>query len=158
MTQSVYNLGGKSFVAGENLIANRRVKVKSGTTTIPLEVVHADAGEAYIGLTASNEKEGDAITVEMKTCLVVAAAAFSIGATLYGDADGKVSGTSSGAAQFIALEEATADGDIVEAVRLKVAFTTASAVSIADADTHTDETTVEGALAELYARIEALEA
>ena len=158
MNQSVYNKGGRAFIAGEDLLASRRVKVEAGTTSVPPEVVYADAGEAYIGLTASNEKDGDAITVEVDTCLVVAADAFSIGVTLYGAADGKVSDTSSGTAQFIALEEATADGDVVEAVKLQTASTTAATVSIADAGTHTDETTVEAALAEIYTRIEALEA
>lgn len=150
MTQSTYNLGGRAFTAGEDLLANRRVKVESGTVTVPPEVVYADAGEAYIGLTASNEKDGDVITVEVETCLVVAADSFSIGATLYGAADGKVSDTSNGTAQFIALEAATADGDVIEAVKLQTASTTAALVSIADAGGFTSTSTVEAALAEIY--------
>lgn len=150
MTQSTYNMGGRAFTAGEDLIAARRVKVESGTVTVPPEVVYADAGEAYIGLTASNEKDGDVITVEVETCLVVAADSFSIGATLYGAADGKVSDTSSGTAQFIAIEAATADGDVVEAVKLQTASTTAALVSIADAGEFTSAATVEAAIAEIY--------
>ncbi len=118
MTQSVYNEGGKAFTCGEDLLVNRRVKIEPGTVTIPPEVIYADAGEAYAGITMSNEADGDKISVIVRTYLVVAADAFAVNATLYGAADGKVSDTSSGTAQFVALEAATADGDVVEAVRL----------------------------------------
>jgi len=114
--QSVYNEGGKTFTCGEDLLVNRRVKISTGTTTTPPEVIYADAGEAYAGITLSNEASGDKISVNVRTYLVVAAAAFAVNATLYGADDGKVSGTESGTAQFIALEAATADGDVVEAV------------------------------------------
>lgn len=117
MGQSTYNMGGKTFIAGENLLANRRVKIATGTTTVPPEVVYADAGEYGIGLTQTNEKAGDPIVVAAKTELVVAAEAFSVGAALYGAIDGKVADTVSGEQQYTALEAATADGDVVEAVK-----------------------------------------
>ena len=43
--------GARTFINGEaaRIEAYRRVKVKSGTTTTPPEVVYADAGEAAIG-------------------------------------------------------------------------------------------------------------
>lgn len=116
MNQSVYNMGARTFIAGEDLMANRRVKIKSGTTTVPPEVEYADAGEHGIGLTKSNEKAGAAIVIGVKTELVVAADAFAVGAALYGAAEGKVSDTVSGEQQYIALEAATADGDVVEAM------------------------------------------
>ena len=150
MGQSVYNIGSRTFTAGEDLLVNRRVKIESGTTTSPPEVVYADAGEAYVGITMSNVSDGDSVAVQVRTFLVVAADAFSIGATLYGAADGKVSDTSSGTAQFIAMEAATAGGDIVEAVGLQTASTTAGTVSIADVGAFTSAATVEAALAEIY--------
>jgi hypothetical protein len=153
MAQSTYNIGSRTFTAGEDLLVNRRVKIESGTTTRPPEVVYADAGEAYVGLTMSNVSDGDAVAVEVRTFLAVAADTFSIGATLYGAADGKVSDTSSGTAQFIALEAATAAGDIVEVVCLQTASTTAATVSIADTGAFTDAATVEAALAEIYQHI-----
>lgn len=118
MGQSTYNMGGKTFIAGEDLFANRRVKIKSGTITMPPEIVYADAGEESIGLTCTTEKTGADIVVEGRTYLVVTDDALSIGATLYGAADGKVGDTVLGDPQFIALEAATADGDIIEAVKV----------------------------------------
>ena len=153
MGQSVYNIGARTFQAGEDLEANRRVKVETGTTTTPPEVVYADAGEAYIGLTMSKESDGDAIAVQVRTYLAVAADTFSIAATLYGAADGKVSDSSNGTAQFVALEAATAAGDIVEVASIDMVSTTAGTVSIADSGTFTATATVEAALAEIYQHI-----
>lgn len=147
---STYNIGARTFTCGEDLEKFRRVKIESGTTTSPPEVVYADAGEAYLGLTMSAESDGDPIAVEVRTYLAMAADTFSIGATLYGAADGKVSDTSSGTAQFIALEAATAAGDIVEIAEIQTASTTAGTVSVADADGFTATATVEAALAEIY--------
>ena len=150
---STYNIGSRAFTCYEDLEKWRRVKIKSGTTEVPPGVHYADAGEAYIGLTMSKEDEGDVVAVETRTYLAMAADTFSIGATLYGAADGKVSDTSIGTAQFIALEAATAAGDVVEVVELQTASTTAATVSFADAALATDEETVEAALAEIYQHI-----
>lgn len=158
MPQSVYNIGARTFTAGEALLANRRVGIKSGTTTVPPEVEYVDAGAAYIGLTMSNEAAGDPIAVQCSTYLVVAKEAFALGATLYGGDDGKVQDTSSGTAQFIALEAATAENDVVEAVMLQTASTTAATVSIADSGSFTAATTVEAALAEVYQHIKSTKA
>jgi hypothetical protein len=119
MTQSVWNEGPKAFTAGEDLLVNRRVKVESGTTTTPPEIVYADAGESFIGTTLVDAEDGDRnVTVLVRTQLVVAAEAFAINAVLYGAADGKVADTESGEQQFLALEAATADGDVIEAVMM----------------------------------------
>lgn len=150
---SVYNIGNRTFQAGEDLEENRRVKIESGTTTQPPEVIYADAGEAYLGLTMAAADDGESVAVQVRTYLAVAADTFSIGATLYGAADGKVSDTSSGTAQFIALEAATAAGDIVEVATIDMVSTTAATVSILDTDEFTDTATVEAALAEIYQHI-----
>lgn len=120
MTQSVYVEGAKTFIAGEALIANRRVKLKSGSPTKPIEVIYAGAGEVGIGFTCANAKSGDPVAVmpimKTGTFFAEAAGAFAAEADLYGADDGKVDDVVSGSVQFKALEAATAAGDIVEII------------------------------------------
>lgn len=155
--QAKYTTGPVTFQAGEDLAQYRRVKLESGSTTTPLEVVYADAGEDFIGITMDNAKDGDLIAVaplcREGTFLVVAADAFSAEADIYGADDGKVSDTSSGTAYFKALEAATAAGDIIEVILHPGVSTTAASVSIADAGAYTSTATVEAALQEIYAHL-----
>lgn len=150
----MYNEGIRAYTAGEALAAHRRVKIESGTTTTPPEVVYADAGEQHIGVTEYAVADGDLVSIKMRTypgtVEIEGADAFSIGAILYGAADGKISDTSSGSAIGIAHEACTAAGDILEMVPFAVLSTTAGTVSIADAGAFTSETTVEAALQEIY--------
>jgi hypothetical protein len=156
--QSVYTQGARTFTAGEDLEEYRRVKIESGTITSPPEVVYADAGEAAVGITMAPADDGDSIAVNLLskdgTFLAEAADSFSIGAVLYGAADGKVSDTSSGTSQFKALEAATAAGDIIEVVLNPAVSTTAATVSVADSGGLTDNTTVEAVLAEILQHIQ----
>ena len=151
------NEGILTFTAGEALAAKRRVKIKSGTTTTPPEVVYADAGEQHIGITEYAVASAATVAVRPRTANgsqeASAAGAFAVGATLYGAADGKVDDAASGTAIGIAVEAATAAGDIVEVMDFTVISTTAATVSIADAGGHTSETDVEGATQELYQHI-----
>ena len=147
-----------TFTAGEALLPKRRVKVESGTATDPVEVVYADAGEQHIGTTGNESTaDGAAVSVQPMTATGTfegtAADAFSRGATLYGAADGKISDTSSGSAIGVALEAATADGDVVQWISFAVLSTTAATVSYADAGGQTAAVTVEAALAEVYTDI-----
>ena len=107
------NIGIKTLRAGEALEAYRRVKLDSSG-----DAVYADAGEEFIGFTTSKVADAELVSIALRsaarTYKAVAAEAFAINATLYGAADGKVADTSSGTAQGVALEEATAAGDIVE--------------------------------------------
>ena len=150
----MYNEGKRTFTAGEALANKRRVKIKSGTTTSPIEVEYADAGEQHIGITEYAVASGELVAIKLRTSEgtqeVTAAGAFAIGATLYGAADGKVDDASSGTAVSIAIEAATADGDIVEVEEFTVISTTAATISIADAGTFTAQTDVEAALQEIY--------
>lgn len=144
-----------TFTAGEALLPKRRVKVESGTTTDPVEVVYADAGEQHIGITG-NESTADGALVSVNPMNATgsyegtAAGAFARGATLYGAADGKIDDASSGSAIGIALEAATADGDVVQWISFAVLSTTAATVSIADAGGFTSAATSEAALQEIY--------
>ena len=120
------NEGIRTFTAGEALVPNRRVKLKSGTVTTPPEVEYADAGEQHIGSTEIKSASGVAVTVRLRnqpgTRMVTAAGAFAVGATLYGAIDGKTDDAVSGSAIGVALEAATADGDIVEVLDNNAGF------------------------------------
>jgi hypothetical protein len=146
-----------TFQAGEDLLKYRRVKVESGTTTDPPEVVYADAGEQGVGVVDKDASDGEFVAVKVNTwggsLEGYAADTFSRGATLYGAADGKISDTSSGSAIGIALGAATAAGDIIEWMPFNVLSTTAATVSYADAGGQTAAATVEAALAEVYTDI-----
>ncbi len=109
------NLGSKAFIAGTDLEAYRRVKLSSGN------VVYADAGEEFIGVTARKALSGESVTVNFRASArsykMVASGAITAGNTIYGALGGKVSASASGVAQGTALEAATADGDIIECLQ-----------------------------------------
>jgi len=111
---SQQNEGIKTFTAGEDLEAFRRVKLSSG------EVVYADQidSDGWIGVTQEKVSDGAMVTVRLKgtgrTSKMVASEALSSGASLYAADDGKVADTASGNVIGVALEAATADGDVIE--------------------------------------------
>lgn len=153
----MYNEGNPTFTAYGALGANVRVKIKSGTTTTPAQVEAAGAGEQHIGTTMYGVADGEQVAIRLRTAPGihegVAADSFSKAAVLYGAAAGKISDSSSGTAIGIAIEAATADGDVVQYIPFTVISTTAATVSIADSGGFTGQTTVEAALAELYQHI-----
>jgi len=148
----------KTFTAGEDLEAHRRVKIDTAVTTAdPAEVIYADAGEDHIGVTEYAADDGDLIAVKLCTgpgsfeveCTVDSA--ITLGTVLYGADDGKISDASSGTAQGISLEPGTvASTAVIEVILWNVKATTAGTVSIADTGAFTDTATVEAALAEIY--------
>lgn len=158
-----WNEGIKTFKAGEALEARRRVKVESGTTNDPPEIVYADAGEDFIGVTEYAVKDGADVAVKMNSapgtfeveCLVDSAIAR--GTVLYGAANGMVSDASSGTAQGIALEVG-ADNAHIEVAFWNVKATTAGTVSVADAGGIIVGATVEAALAEAFTHIQSAQA
>ncbi len=151
----MYNEGKKAYTAGAALAEKRRVKIKAGTTTTPPEVEYSGAGEDWIGVTEFAVESGAPVTIKLKNgpgtyeieCAVDSAIAR--GTVLYGAADGKVSDASSGSAIGYANEPG-ATGQQIEVVLHNVVSTTAATVSIADAGSFTETTTVEAALAEIY--------
>ena len=109
------NAGLKAFTAGEALATNRLVKLSAGS------VVYADSDEAFIGSTEFACDSGEDVTVRLKnvsgTVELVAAEAVAAGATLYTGADGTVASTNpgdAGTARAIAIEAATAAGNVIE--------------------------------------------
>lgn len=150
----MYNEGPKTFLAGEALAAKRRVKIESGTVTDPPEVVYADAGDDFIGVTEYAVADGEYVAVKLQNqpgifeieCLVDSAIAR--GTVLYGANDGRVSDASSGTAQGIAIE-AGVDYKQIQVALWNVKSTTAATVSVADAGSIITGVTVEAALAEI---------
>jgi hypothetical protein len=139
-----WNEGVKTFTAGEALAAKRRVQIKSGTTTTPPEVDYADAGADFIGVTEYAVGNGELVGVKLNSspgtfeCVCTIGASIARGTVLYGANDGKVSDTSSGTAQGIAMEPGVEDA-IIEVAFWNVKATTAATVSIADStEVHPD--------------------
>jgi len=105
-----------TMVAGEALATNRRVRL--GATAG--EVVYADAGEDWIGITEYAVADGDDVNVRMKiggsTLMIGVDAVTAIGADLYPADDGQLSPYPKGLdeRQGIALSAATAADDIIE--------------------------------------------
>lgn len=101
----------RTFTAGAAALnAYEHVKLSSGL------VVVAGAGEAGIGYTLQACAAGAAVAVQIfrPTVLATAAGGFSAGASLYSAANGRVDDVANGNVIGIALEAATAAGDVVE--------------------------------------------
>jgi len=154
----MYNEGILTFQAGEDLEAHRRVKLESGSSTTPPEVVYADAGEQHIGVTTRPADDGDMVSVKLRNYPgseeVCAAGTFAYLATLYGAADGKVDDVSSGSAIGVAKEAATAANDIVEMLPFNVLSTTAATVSVDGTGATITGVTAEAAIVEAFVHIQ----
>lgn len=111
--------GVKAFVTAARVERARRVKINSSG-----QVLHAGLAERADGVSLNEGDSGDTITVALRnkpgTVKLTAAGGFAVGAELYSAAAGKVDdvSTSAGNKAFLALEAATADGDIVECLPL----------------------------------------
>jgi hypothetical protein len=150
----MYNEGIRTFTANGAIGAKIRVKLTAASTTSPPQVEVAGAAEQHIGITEYAVADGALVAVKLRTFPGthegIASEALAVGATLYAAAAGKIKDTSDGTAIGIALEEATANGDIIEFLDFTVISTTAATVSIADAGSFTSTATVEAALQEIY--------
>jgi len=108
-----YSIGTRTFTAGEDLVAYRRVKLSGAS------VVYSAQGEDFIGVTETAASSGEKVTVALlggRTHKCAASEALSAGAVIYGANSGKVSDTAVGPAVGYALEAALADGDIIEVI------------------------------------------
>ncbi|MFA4905049.1 MAG: capsid cement protein [Candidatus Margulisiibacteriota bacterium] len=105
----------KTFIAGTNLEAYRRVKLSANSGT---QVEYAIAGEAFIGVTAAQANSGEHVAVDLKTTgrtfKLMAAGAINPGANIYGAVDGQISAAVSGPIIGKALEPATAALEVIE--------------------------------------------
>ena len=102
-----------TLVAGEALLAKTRVKL-SGVT-----VVYADDEDRAIGVVEYGVGSGEDAAVRLinagGTFEVKAAGAITAGAAIFPAVDGEVEATGTLGCGF-ALADATADGDIIEAI------------------------------------------
>ncbi len=103
----------KTFTAGAALSKHRRVKLSAGKL--------AYAGVADVGIGTLEQDcfaDGDVVDVRLRnlqgTVKMIAAGAVTSGAVVYAAANGKIDDTASNQQVGIALEAATADGDIIE--------------------------------------------
>ncbi|MCP4624257.1 MAG: DUF2190 family protein [bacterium] len=109
-----------TFVAGEALEAKRRVKLDVTSVTDPMEVIYADAGEDFIGVTEYAVAVGDEVAIRdrkeagLHEVEIEVGTAIARGTVLYGAAAGRLCDTSSGTAQGSAAELATATGDVIQ--------------------------------------------
>jgi len=109
--------GFKTFTATGTAIAkNVRVKVDASG-----EISAAGVAEVWIGTTTEDIAADGRGTVRLReqsgTHMMTASAAITNGAELWGTASGKVDDADPGSGAkigFVALEAATADGDIIE--------------------------------------------
>ena len=109
--------GAKSFEAGAAIGANLRVVLSSGV------LAAAGATDSELGtLLDASFASGDMRTVRLTsaqgTTKMVAAGAISLNADVWGAASGKINDVANGNYIGKALEAATADGDVIEVLRL----------------------------------------
>lgn len=153
MSGGINESGVVTFLANGAISAKTRVKITSASTTDPVQVETAGAGEQHIGIAEYAAATGTPVAVRLRTAPGIhegiAAEASAVGATLYGAASGKVKDTSDGTAIGIAIDEATANNDVIRFIDFTVVSTTAATVSIADSGNIITGVTVEAALAEL---------
>ncbi len=107
------NHGVKTLLTSADLLVYRRLKLDGSQN-----YVYANAGEEFVAVSTDNtlngQPQGGALRTSARTFKMTASGVIAAGATIYGDINGKISTTVSGNPIGIALEAATADGDIIE--------------------------------------------
>lgn len=112
MSSTSINTVSRSFLAAAALTEGTRVKCdSSGNAAV------AGATDATIGTAEHAAASGDPVTIRLHgpTLRVVASTAITRGNQVYPAASGKIAATGTTALNLVALEAATADGDIIEA-------------------------------------------
>lgn len=111
---SYENFGPLTATTGEAVEAYRRVKFSGGV------LVYADAGEAHNGVTKYAAASGELVsywpTNWPGVIPMTAAGAITAFADIYGAADGKIDDAAVGTKLGIAMQAATADGDMIPAM------------------------------------------
>jgi len=115
------NEGIRTFTASGAVTAHARVKITSASSTTPPQVELAGLGEQHVGIAEYAAADGELVSVRIRnysgTVEAIAASSVAVGAALYGASGGKVASTSSGTTIGFAVEQATANGDIIEIVQ-----------------------------------------
>lgn len=112
--------GYRTFVAGAAIGRHLRVKLTTGK----LSLAGLGATDNLVELGTIEDAafaDGDVRNVSLRnkqgTVKMVASAAITLGASVYGAANGKISSSSSGSPLGIALEAASGDNSIIEVLR-----------------------------------------
>lgn len=108
----------RTFEAGEAIDQYIRVYLSSGKLAIA-GIAAEDLGQAEVEAFADGDHIAVRLVTACGTCKMVAADTFDLGAKVYTAALGKISDTAGAGSRFLglALEAATAAGDIVEVLR-----------------------------------------
>lgn len=118
MNTTTNNTGFKSLIASEAIAEGQRLKISSGQWAV------AGATDKAVGVATHAAASGAACTCKLwsapGTFLVRASGAVTAGAQLYPTASGNVDDAGTTAINLVALEAATASGDLIEAARLEV--------------------------------------
>jgi hypothetical protein len=109
----------KSFVAGAAIAKCLRVKLSAGKLAVAGAEEHGP-GTIETAVFADLDPAAVRLWTAQGTRKVVAAGPFAVGADIYGAAGGKVDDVSNSLYIGLALEAASADGDIVEAMCMPV--------------------------------------
>jgi hypothetical protein len=153
MASSTSNTLTKSLIAGEALVAYRRVKQSSSTW------VYADADDIEDGVSTDDVASGDHLAAWLRnnggSCILEMASSCSAGDLLYGADDGKVSTTKTGPALYRAMAAASGSASEIECMPIDQAgggliySNTAASTSVEDTASETafDTTkTIDGAI------------
>lgn len=140
MSQAVENSGTKTLLAGAAISAYRRVRF-DGTS-----VVHAVAGEHWDGTAMASADSAAYVAVRLRsvpgTRFMIAAAAISAGATVYGAAAGKISTVAVGEPVGVAMQAASGDGSRIEVETWPMGYSQLLSAAVA-ASTAVSNTTTE---------------
>lgn len=106
-----------SFTAKVAITRNARVAIDTTNSGVPAQVILAGANVPAIGIAEYDAAIGDIVAVRLYgagTMQMIASAAITQGAAVYGAANGKI-GTTATSTTIVgnALEAAGADGDII---------------------------------------------
>jgi len=111
----------RTYVAGADVEAGRRVKIKAGSATDPLEVEHCTSSDKGFGFTVISAAAGEVVTVRLDsaegTHEAMADGAIQAGAELYAAAAGRVAASGAVALGFHAEKAASEQDDLIEVTK-----------------------------------------
>ena len=111
----------RTYLAGSDVKADRRVKIKAGSTSDPLEVEHCTASDQGFGYVQFDAAAGETVTVRFDnaqgTQQAVASGAISAGAQLFAAAAGRVAAAGTVALGYHAEEAAAELDDVIEVTK-----------------------------------------
>ncbi|MBX3435543.1 MAG: DUF2190 family protein [Pirellulales bacterium] len=109
----------RTFRAGAVLPAFARVKLSAGALVLAGTGIVDEPVE--IGVTEHAAQIGDLVAVDMRsgegTTKMIASGAIAAGIRVFGETNGRIRSATSGRGLGVSLEEATADGQVIEVLR-----------------------------------------